>query len=138
MGGAWPGPERLKLLVDTHAYAWWATGDGRLTPRARAAVEDPGAELLISAVVPWELAIKLRAGKWPQADAILADLDAALVEDRLTPLPITLDHARRAGLLASDHRDPFDRVLAAQAEAEGAALVTADPAFARMGIEVLW
>lgn len=128
----------MRLLLDTHAYAWWATGDRRLTERARAALEAPEAELLISAVVPWELAIKLRAGKWPGAEAILVDLDAALVARRLTALPITLAHARRAGLLPSPHKDPFDRMLAAQAEIERTPIVTADPVFAAMGASVVW
>lgn len=128
----------MRLLLDTHAYAWWVTNDRKLSRRARDAMVAADAELLISAVVPWELAMKFRLGKWPGADAILADLDAALVEDRLTPLPITLDHARRAGLLPGDHRDPFDRTLAAQARAERVAVVTADPVFARMGVEVVW
>lgn len=73
----------------------------------------PGTDLLIRAVMPWEIAMKLRVGKWPGAEAILTDLDAALV-DRLTALPITLAHARRVGLLPSPHKDPFDRMLTAQ------------------------
>jgi PIN domain nuclease of toxin-antitoxin system len=88
--------------------------------------------------VPWELAIKLRAGKWAQAEAILVDLDSALVARRLTGLPITLAHARRAGLLCSTHKDPFDRLLAAQAEIERASIVTADPVFRQIGLEVVW
>jgi PIN domain nuclease of toxin-antitoxin system len=128
----------LRLLLDTHAYAWWVADDRRLPERTREVLVAAEAELLVSAVVPWELATKFRIGKWPGADLILADLAAALVEDRLTPLPITLDHARRAGLLASIHKDPFDRVLAAQAEIEGVPIVTADPAFRAMDVETLW
>ncbi len=128
----------MRLLIDTHAYAWWVTNDRRLSRRAREEMVAPTADLLVSAVVAWEIANKFRIGKWPGGDAILADLDLALVEDRLTALPITLAHARRAGLIASDHRDPFDRMLAAQAEAEGVAVVTADPVFRGMGIEVVW
>ena len=128
----------MKLLLDTHAYAWWATGDRRLTRAAREGIESPEAVLLVSIVVAWEIANKFRLGKWPGADAILANLDEALVARRLTPLPVTLAHARRAGLLPSDHRDPFDRLLAAQAELEGAALVTADPVFRPLGLELLW
>lgn len=101
-------------------------------------MEADDSELLISAVVPWELATKFRIGKWPGADAILADLDSAVSTRRLTPLPITLAHARRAGLLSSRHKDPFDRVLAAQAEIEAISVVTADPAIAAMGVEMMW
>ena len=128
----------MKLLLDTHVYAWWATGDRRLSRAARAGLETADAELLISSVVAWELANKLRIGKWPAAEAILGDLTSAVAAKRLTPLPITLAHARRAGLIPSDHRDPFDRLLAAQAEIEDAALVTADPAFGQLGVEVVW
>ncbi len=99
-------------------------------------MEADDSELLISSVVPWELATKFRIGKRPGADLILADLDSAVSIRRLTPLPITLGHARRAGLLPSPHKDPFDRVLAAEIEA--APVVTVDPAVAAMGVEVVW
>lgn len=128
----------MKLLLDTHIYAWWVRDDRRLSRRVREAMISPESQLIVSAVVPWEIATKFRVGKWPEGGAILADLDAALVEDRLTPLPITLAHATRAGLLPWPHRDPFDRMLAAQAEMEGARLVTADPIFAGAGVEVMW
>lgn len=128
----------MRLLLDTHAYAWWVTDDRKLTGRVRSLLIAADTEVLISAVVPWELATKFRIGKWPGADTILADLDLALIEDRLTPLPITLAHARRAGLLSSRHKDPFDRVLAAQAEIEAVPIVTADPAISAMGVEVVW
>lgn len=74
MGGRRAEPDPVRLLLDTHAYAWWATGNRKLSRRALVALEAPEAELLISAVVPWELAFKFRLGK-PGADAILADLD---------------------------------------------------------------
>lgn len=109
-----------------------------MSRRARTLIETNDSELLISSVVPWELATKFRIGKWPSADAILADLDSAVASRRLTPLPITLAHTRHAGLLSSRHKDPFDRVLAAQAEIEAAPIVTADPAIAAMGVEVVW
>lgn len=128
----------MRLLVDTHAYAWWVTDAPKLSRRALALMMAPETEVLVSAVVSWELANKLRLGWWPEAEAILADLDTALVEDRLTPLPLTLAHARHAGLLPSDHRDPFDRLLAAQSAIEQAAIVTADPVFRRMDVEVVW
>lgn len=128
----------MRLLLDTHAYAWWATGNPRLSRTARAALEAPGSEPIVSAIVAWEIATKFRIGKWPGGDRILEDLDSAIVAKRLTPLPVTLVHARRAGLLPADHRDPFDRLLAAQAEIERAAMVTVDPVFAEMGSEVVW
>lgn len=94
-------------------------------------------ELLLSAVVPWEIATKFRIGKWAGGGAILANLGEAIEAKRLTPLPITLVHAAEAGLLPWAHRDPFDRLLAAQAALENAVLVSADPVFAGAGIEIL-
>lgn len=128
----------MRLLLDTHAYAWWATGDRRLSRVARDAIETPDATVLVSAAIPWEIAAKFHIGKWERGDAILADLDRALTAQRLTGLPITLPHAARAGLLPWPHRDPFDRMFAAQAEIEEAVLVTADPAFGGIAVEILW
>ena len=138
MGGSWPRGWGLRFLLDTHVYAWWVSDEFRLSRSVRELLSAPDAEPVISAVVPWELANKFRVGKWPTADAILRDLEAALREQRLMPLPISLDHARRAGLLAGEHRDPFDRMLAAQAQAEQIPVVTVDPAFARLGVPVIW
>ena len=94
--------------------------------------------MFLSPVVAWELATKARLGKWPAASDALADMDAAITEAGLTPLPVTIDHARRAGSLLSPHKDPFDRMLAAQAAIEQLTLVTADPAFRTLGCETLW
>jgi PIN domain nuclease of toxin-antitoxin system len=128
----------VRLLIDTHAWAWAVDGDPRLSVRARALIADPATELIVSAVVPWELATKFRVGKWAQAEAILRDLDAALDQPNVRPLGISHAHAKRAGLLAFPNRDPFDRILAAQAELEALALMTADSVFRQGGIEVVW
>lgn len=128
----------MRLLVDTHAYFWWVKDNVQLSRRALSALADPDADILLSAVVVWELATKSRLGKWPGAESALADIDHAIVAERLSPLPITLDHARRSGLLPSAHKDPFDRLLAAQAAIEGVPIITADPAFRTMGVEIVW
>lgn len=128
----------MRLLLDTHTYYWWATESGDLSKEAAEALFAPGAELLLSAVVPWELATKHRRGKWPGAKAALDDLGRAIEAQRLRPLPITLEHARRSGLIVSPHNDPFDRMLAAQAAMEGVPIVTVDRAFRDLGCEVLW
>lgn len=139
MGRGRPRPLRpLKLLIDTHVYVWWVTDHGRLSPSARRAIEADESEILLSAVVPWELAIKVQLGKWPEGEGVLADMEDALISERLQPLPITHAHGSRAGRLASDHRDPFDRVLAAQAQIESACVVTADRAFKTLGVEIIW
>jgi PIN domain nuclease of toxin-antitoxin system len=128
----------LRILVDTHAFFWWLTLDRRLSPRALEALEDQTNEVLVSAVIAWEMATKIRLGKWPGGAAIADDLDKTVHEHDLQALPITMAHARLAGSLPSPHRDPFDRILAAQSELEGAVLATADPAFRDFNVAVLW
>ena len=86
----------------------------------------------------WELAIKVGNGKWPEATAILNDLEAQLATESFYLLPITVAHARLAGMLRAAHRDPFDRLLAAQAQIEGLTLVTADPKLHGLGAPILW
>jgi PIN domain nuclease of toxin-antitoxin system len=92
----------------------------------------------VSAVTAWEIANKVRLGKWPQAASLAASLTDIIAEQGFEPIPITLEQARVAGFLASVHRDPFDRMLAAQAQIEAIPLVTADPAFRTFGTQVLW
>ena len=120
----------MKLLLDTHALLWWWTADRRLSAKAQRAIRDEGNEVFVSAASAWEVAIKQRLGKLeevPEAAARFAELVRA---DGFTPLPMQQRHALRAGGYASEHRDPFDRMLAAQAELEALLLVTADPALA--------
>lgn len=116
------------LLLDTHALAWWWANDQRLSGSARARIAHPGTRVLASAASAWEIGIKHAAGRWPEAPRMLDRWDALLAADRFEALPISATHAMRAAALAWTHRDPFDRVLAAQAMLEGARLVTADPA----------
>jgi PIN domain nuclease of toxin-antitoxin system len=128
----------MRILLDTHTYFWWETDDRRLSAAARDAIKNAGNNILVSAVTAWELATKARFGKWPEAADLAADIAAALQAEAFEPLPISLEHARMAGFLPSPHRDPFDRMLAAQAQVEGIALVTADPVFRGLGVRVLW
>ena len=94
--------------------------------------------MLVSAASIWEMATKHRRGRWPEVAMLLVDPEATLAAERMTGLPMTFAHARAAGQLTWDHRDPFDRMLAAQAIAEQATLVTADPIFAGVGVTTLW
>jgi PIN domain nuclease of toxin-antitoxin system len=128
----------MRLLLDTHTWAWAVNDDPLLSARVRGLISDPSNELIVSAVVPWELATKFRVGKWAQAEAILRDLDAAISQQNVTSLEISHAHAKRGGLLPFPNRDPFDRILAAQAELEGVPLVTADRVFRQGTIEVIW
>jgi PIN domain nuclease of toxin-antitoxin system len=128
----------MRFLVDTHAYFWWVTEDTQLSKDARAAISDEGNEVIVSAVIAWELATKVRFGKWPTAVALAANIENEIAADRFSHLPITLEHARVAGFLPSRHRDPFDRMLAAQAQVEALGLITADPVFGDFGVHVIW
>lgn len=127
------------LLLDTHAYVWAVSAPDRLSPRARLALETPTNQLLVSAATPWEMAIKHRAGKWPEAEPLLHQHDD--LTDRLGAgrLDISATAAIRAGNLDWSHGDPFDRVLAAQALLAHATLVTRDDAFRQLrGLPLLW
>jgi PIN domain nuclease of toxin-antitoxin system len=128
----------MAILLDTHALLWWMIGDPRLSPRARAAIAAERAEVLVSAASAWELAMKVRLGKLPEAVSLTHRLAESLVEQNFKPLPISLEHGRLGELLPGRHRDPFDRILAAQALLEDLALVTIDPAFAGFGVKVVW
>lgn len=127
------------LLLDTHALAWSLTTPDRLSEAARAAVADPGNDLLVSSATAWELAIKYQSGKWPEAEPLVRQYGAVLSELGARELPITGAHALRAGGLGWSHRDPFDRMLAAQALMENLSLVSRDPAFDDLaGLVLLW
>lgn len=127
------------LLLDTHVFVWSVSSPDRLSPSARRQVEDPANRLLVSAATAWELATKTRLGRFPEAEPIVAQYRELVVELGAHELAITGAHALRAGGLRWDHRDPFDRMLAAQALMEHATLVTRDGAFADLGgLDVSW
>ncbi len=128
----------MRLLLDTHAFFWWLKGDGRLSVRARVAIDDADNAVLVSAVVAWELATKSRIGKWPEGGIVADDIEDVVALRGLEAVGVSIAHARRAGQLDGAHRDPFDRLLAAQALIEDATLVTADSAFHAFGVPVLW
>lgn len=128
----------MRVLVDTHAFFWWVNASPQLSPRAREAIAAEGNEVLVSAVVAWELATEARFGKWPEAAGLAADIAFVLGRNAFVQLAVTLEHARLAGSLPGSHRDPFDRMLAAQAQVEDLPLITADPAFRKFGTPVLW
>jgi PIN domain nuclease of toxin-antitoxin system len=113
-------------------------GEPRLSPKARAAIGAESAEVFVSAASAWELATKVRLGKLPAAARLIHRLPESLVEQNFRLLAIGLEHGRLGGLLPGEHRDPFDRILAAQALLEDMALVTNDPAFGPFGVSVLW
>jgi PIN domain nuclease of toxin-antitoxin system len=112
----------MKLLLDTHALLWWLADDPKLTREARAAISKRSCAVFVSAASAWEIAIKQALAKLEAP----SDLENQLELNGFEPLPITIDHAYAAGTLPPHHDDPFDRMLVAQALAEGLTLVTKD------------
>ena len=112
------------LLLDTHALLWWLADDPKLTAPARDAIADGARRVLVSAASLWEIATKHRLGKLGEADALLSDPVAVLRTEGFEPLAVTWPHALLAGRLDTTHRDPFDRMLAAQAMEDGLVLVS--------------
>jgi PIN domain nuclease of toxin-antitoxin system len=125
----------LRLLLDTHALLWALEAPHRLPAGIRAAVEDTENEVFASAASAWEIAIKQVLGKLPIPRADLLEM---LHRTNLLELPVTLKHAHATRLLPPHHRDPFDRMLVAQAQVEGLSLVSRDPAVRRYQVTVLW
>jgi PIN domain nuclease of toxin-antitoxin system len=122
----------VSLLLDTQALLWWLDGT-RLSDTITERIADPAELVAVSAASIWEAAIKAALGKLEVPES----LATAVGEEGFEPLPITLDHAERAGALPPHHRDPFDRMLIAQALAEGLTVVTHDPAFEPYGVALL-
>ena len=127
----------MKLLLDTHALLWFQAGDRRLSRAARTAIEAADAEPLLSAAVAWEMAIKASLGRLHLKETV-----ERYVEEKLTQgyqmLGVSWQHAARVEQLPWHHRDPFDRLLVAQALVEKCPLVTRDRAFGKYGVDVVW
>jgi len=122
----------LNLLLDTHALLWWLA-DAPMTSEARVRIADPGSLVAVSAVSVWEISIKRATGRLRFEGSMSDHLSGGSFE----PLPISAGHAERAGALPPHHRDPFDRMLVAQAQAEHLTLVSRDPAFGAYDVAVL-
>ena len=123
----------MTLLLDTHILLWWLADDPALPALAGEAVADPDADIVVSAATAWEIAIKKASGRLEAPD----DLVEALEANEFDTLPMTVDHALAAGALPAHHSDPFDRMLIAQARAEGLTVVTVDRRFAAYDVELL-
>ena len=128
----------MKALLDTHALLWWLDGDERLSPAARSWIGTPEHSVLVSAASAWEIATKVRIGKLPGAVEVAVRFHECLAEQSFTPLSISTDHALRAGGLPGPHRDPFDRMLIAQAQAENVPLISIETLFDTYGIRRIW
>ncbi|MDE2982551.1 MAG: type II toxin-antitoxin system VapC family toxin [Gemmatimonadota bacterium] len=128
----------MRVLVDTHAFLWWLAGNPRLPEPARAVIDDSDNNVLVSAASAWEITTKHRLGKLPGADIVAGDVMAAIEDHGFQPLAITVAHAERAGRLPGSHRDPFDRMLIAQALAHDLPLVSNESLFDRHGVRRIW
>ena len=120
----------MNLLLDTHAFLWWLDDPQLLSRAARRAISDGENTVYVSAAVVWEIAIKRSLAKLDAPD----DLEAAMEANRFLPLPVTIPHALAVRTLPDHHRDPFDRLLVAQARHEGFKLVTRDANIPRYGV----
>jgi PIN domain nuclease of toxin-antitoxin system len=123
----------MMFSLDTHTFLWWLDDPMLLSEAARRAIGDGKHTIYVSAAVAWEIAIKRSLGKLDAPD----DLEAAMAANRFLPLPVTVPHALAVGALPDLHRDPFDRLLIAQARHEGLKLVTRDPQIARYGVPLI-
>ncbi|MDH4413465.1 MAG: type II toxin-antitoxin system VapC family toxin [Rhizobium sp.] len=128
----------MSILLDTHAFLWWVTADPRLSAAAKTAIDDPSTRRCVSSVTAFEIANKFRIGKLEMAGEIIESFDAVLGDAGFEKLAVTSSHALLAGQIPSGHKDPFDRILAAQAKLENLAMLTIDPAFDTFGIQRLW
>lgn len=128
----------MKLLLDTHALLWWLGDDSQLTDAARDVIADPENDVLVSVASAWECAIKLKAGKLPEAAPLIAAFRPALALASFSLLDMTLEHALAAGALPRHHGDPFDRMLIAQGLLEGAPLVSIEKRFDDYGVRRIW
>lgn len=128
----------MKLLLDTHALLWWGEDNERLSRGAAQAIDSGDHEVFVSAVSAMEIAMKFRLGKLPSAEPLAVAFEAETGVMGFLPLPISLTHARVAGSLPIAHKDPFDRLLIAQALVEGITLVSNEAVFDGAGISRLW
>lgn len=128
----------MRLLIDTHALAWWFDESDKFSATARELLLSENTVVFVSAVSVYEAAAKHRLGKWPDAAALLAGFDAFMRDQLMSELPLTINHARVAGELPPVHRDPFDRMLAAQALVEDLTIVSIDDKLDQFGVRRLW
>lgn len=128
----------MKYLLDTHTFLWWAFDSPELSATARALIAEPGNEIFVSSASGWEIATKYRLGRLPDAAVLLQDLAGWVEKARFLSLPIDLRHAQRAGTFTQPHRDPFDRMIAAQSLVEGLPVIGRDEALRAYGVQLVW
>lgn len=130
--------QSVKVLLDTSTTLWWFAGDAKLSTTARNLLSLETTIGLVSAASAWEICAKVRIGKLPTGHDLCENFLSIMTEHQFEPLAITVEHGRLAGRMPGTHKDPFDRILAAQALVEDIPLLTNDPAFAAFGVKVVW
>ncbi len=128
----------MKLLLDTSAFLWWYKAPQFLSPNVRQVLSEQKWRIYLSAASAWEVATKVRLGKLPEAARLIERFDDYLEEQNFVAIPVSTTHARLGGSLASPHRDPFDRIIAAQAQIEDMPVATTDVAFQTLGVRIFW
>jgi PIN domain nuclease of toxin-antitoxin system len=127
----------VNYLIDTHVLLWWLFNDSKLTAVCQNIIRNPDYRIFVSSVSAWEIATKYRIGKLPEAKQIVEEYSQILQREKFIELSITSAHALRAGSLPISHRDPFDRMIMAQAELENFPVITYDPAFQTGLIQII-
>ncbi|WP_373047147.1 type II toxin-antitoxin system VapC family toxin [Vulgatibacter sp.] len=128
----------MKYLLDTHAFLWWAFDAPELSPTARALIADRSNVVYVSSASAWEIATKHRLGRLAAAAVLLQDVAGWVQKAGLSELPIGLLHAQRAGSFPQPHRDPFDRIIAAQSVVEQVPVIGRDEALRGFGVQLVW
>ena len=128
----------MRALLDTHALIWWFSGEASLSEAARGIIADTDNTLLVSAASAWEVAIKYQLGKLRKVADLVSDFSGRIEREGFELLPISAEHGIRAGLLPGPHKDPFDRMLIAQAQAENIPIITNERVFEAYGVRRLW
>jgi len=126
------------FLLDTHILLWWLFDDPKLSKRAKEAIALPESRVFVSSVCGWEISIKHHLGKLPHVDNLVKNLPLYVRRERFEILPISLEHAIAAGALDGKHRDPFDRMLIAQARTEKLTLISNDKIFKKYKVPLCW
>jgi PIN domain nuclease of toxin-antitoxin system len=128
----------VRALLDTHALLWWFSDDPALTRPVRKIIGDTKNTVVVSAASAWEIATKVRLGKLRTGAGLAADFTGYTEREGFQLLPISVEHALRAGLLPGSHRDPFDRMLIAQAQAENLPILSKEVIFDAYGLRRIW
>ena len=128
----------MRALLDTHTLLWWLSDDPALSPPAKKIIAEVKNTLVVSAASAWEIGTKVCLGNLPTAAGLAADFAGHIEREGFQMLPISIEHGIRAGLLPGSHKDPFDRMLIAQAQAENLPILSNETVFDSYGVRRIW